>query len=116
MYRLCDKRGSTIVSADMEGLTDYNVFFATEDVSIAKKIGKDVRGPSGGFSTIRAVGIKFPERDGVFVPMNMFECGKIPLYRTFNFVKHEASRYGVAVTGLENVGPVKLDYLIDPFL
>ncbi len=37
----------------MEGLTAYNVFLATEDVNIAKEIAKAVRGPSGGFSTVR---------------------------------------------------------------
>ena len=52
----------TIVSADMEGLTAYNVFLGTEDVNIAKQIAKAVRGPSGGYSTVRAVGIKFGKR------------------------------------------------------
>lgn len=105
--------GATIVSADTEGLTAYNVFLATEDVSIAKAIAKGVRGPSGGFSTVRAVGIKFPEHEGVVVSMNMFDCSATPLYRTFNFVKQEAARYGVIVTGSELVGPVKLDHLLN---
>jgi glutamate formiminotransferase / 5-formyltetrahydrofolate cyclo-ligase len=112
---LSDKMGATIVSADMEGLTAYNVFLATEDVNIAKTIAKGVRGPSGGFSTVRAVGIKFPERSGVVVSMNMFDCGVTPLYRAFNFCKLEAARYGVAVTGSELVGPIKLDYVINSF-
>ncbi len=111
--KLSDKWGATIVSADTEGLTAYNVFLATEDLSIAKKIAKAVRGPSGGFSTVRAVGIKFPERDGVVVSMNMFDCSQTPLYRVFELIKQEASRYGVAVTGSEIVGPVKLDYLLN---
>ncbi|NMA86248.1 MAG: glutamate formimidoyltransferase, partial [Tissierellia bacterium] len=111
--KLSDKYGATIVSADMEGLTAYNVFLATEDVSIAKEIAKAVRGPSGGFSTVRAVGIKFPEREGTVVSMNMFNCAQTPLYRTFEMVKQEASKYGVAVTGSELVGPVKLEYLLN---
>jgi glutamate formiminotransferase / 5-formyltetrahydrofolate cyclo-ligase len=105
--------GATILSADLEGLTAYNVFLDTENVQIAKKIAKAVRGPSGGFSTVRAVGIKFPEREGVVVSMNMFDCTKTPLYRTFNFVKQEAARYGIAVTGSELVGPVKLEHLLN---
>lgn len=113
--KLSETAGATIVSADLEGLTAYNVFLATEDVSIAKAIAKGVRGPSGGFSTVRAVGIKFPERSGVVVSMNMFDCGATPLYRTFNFVKQEAARYGVAVTGSELVGPIKLDYVLNSF-
>lgn len=111
--KLSEKCGATIVSADTEGLTAYNVFLATEDLSIAKKIAKAVRGPSGGFSTVRAVGIKFPERDGVVVSMNMFDCSQTPLYRVFELIKQEAKRYGVAVTGSQLVGPVKLDYLLN---
>lgn len=111
--KLDPKYGATIVSADTEGLTAYNVFLATEDVNIAKQIAKAVRGPSGGFSTVRAVGIKFPERDGVVVSMNMFDCGKTPLYRAYELVKLEAQKYGVAVTGSEIVGPVKLEYLLN---
>ncbi|MEG0004659.1 MAG: glutamate formimidoyltransferase [Clostridium sp.] len=113
--KLSETAGATIVSADLEGLTAYNVFLATEDVAIAKAIAKGVRGPSGGFSTVRAVGIKFPERSGVVVSMNMFDCGATPLYRAFNFIKQEASRYGVAVTGSELVGPIKLDYVLNSF-
>lgn len=111
--KLSPNMGATIVSADLEGLTAYNVFLATEDVSIAKEIAKAVRGPSGGFSTIRAVGIKFPERDGVVVSMNMFDCGQTPLYRAYELVKLEAQKYGVPVTGSELVGPVKLEYLLN---
>lgn len=111
--KLDPKYGATIVSADMEGLTAYNVFLGTEDVSIAKSIAKAVRGPSGGFSTTRAVGIKFPEREGVVVSINMFDCASTPLYRAYELIKLEAQRYGVPVTGSELVGPVKLDYLLN---
>lgn len=111
--KLSPTLGATIVSADMEGLTAYNVFLATEDLNIAKQIAKAVRGPSGGFSTVRAVGVKFPERDGVVISMNMFDCEHTPLYRTFELVKLEAQKYGVAVTGSELVGPVKLEYLLN---
>ena len=111
--KLSDRYGATIVSADLEGLTAYNVFLATEDLAIAKSIAKAVRGPSGGFSTIRAVGIKFPEREGTVVSMNMFDCASTPLYRAFELVKQEAGKHGIAVTGSELVGPVKLDYLLN---
>ncbi|WMM24916.1 glutamate formimidoyltransferase [Tissierella sp. MB52-C2] len=111
--KLSPERGATIVSADKEGLTAYNVFLATEDVNIAKQIAKAVRGPSGGFSTTRAVGIKFPERTGVVVSINMFDCANTPLYRAYELVKLEAQKYGVAVTGSEIVGPVKLEYLLN---
>ncbi len=110
---LSETAGATIVSAEAEGLTAYNVFLNTEDLSIAKSIAKGVRAPSGGFSTTRAVGIKFPEHTGVVVSVNMFDCVNTPIYRVFEFVKSEAKRYGVTVTGSEIVGPVKLGNLLN---
>lgn len=76
---LSETAGGTIVSCEATGLTAYNVFLDTEDVNIAKKIAKAMRGPSGGFSSIRSVGIKFPEHKGVVVSMNMFDCINLPI-------------------------------------
>ncbi len=112
---LSDKSGATIVSAEKTGLTAYNIFLDTEDVSIAKKVAKAMRGPSGGFNCIRAVGIKFPEHSGVVVSMNMFDCINLPISRLFNFCKAEAEHYGVNVTGSEIVGPIKLESVISSF-
>ncbi len=112
---LSDKSGATIVSCEANGLTAYNVFLNTENLDIAKNIAKAVRGPSGGFSTIRAVGIKFPEHDGVVISMNLFDCISTPVPRVFEFCKREAERYGVTVTGSELVGPIKLDAVMAGF-
>lgn len=112
---LSDKSGATIVSAEAEGLTAYNIFLGTENLDIAKAIAKAVRGPSGGFDTVRGVGIKFPEHEGVVVSVNLLDCSKTPIYRVLETVKMEAARYGVSVTGTELVGPIKLDYVINSF-
>lgn len=112
---ISDTAGATICSAETDGLTAYNIFLGTENIQIAKEIAKGLRGPTGGFSTVRAVGIKFPEREGVVVSMNLLDCSKTPMYRAFEFVKREAERYGVMVTGTELVGPIKLDYILDSF-
>lgn len=112
---ISDTAGATICSAETDGLTAYNVFLGTENLQIAKEIAKGLRGPSGGFSTVRAVGIKFTEREGVVVSMNLLDCSKTPMHRAFEFVKREAERYGVMVTGTELVGPMKLDYILDSF-
>ena len=111
--KLDKKAGATIVSAAEEGLTAFNIFLGTEDLDIAKKIARALRGPSGGFTTIRSVGIKFPDHEGVVVSMNMFDCKSTPIYRALEFVRTEALRYGVRVIGTEIVGPVKLDYLLN---
>lgn len=112
---ISDTAGATICSAETDGLTAYNIFLGTENIQIAKEIAKGLRGPTGGFSTVRAVGIKFPEREGVVVSMNLLDCSKTPMHRAFEFVKREAERYGVMVTGTELVGPIKLEYILDSF-
>jgi glutamate formiminotransferase/formiminotetrahydrofolate cyclodeaminase len=113
---LNDKAGGTIVSCEASGLTAYNIFLGTENLDIAKYIAKAVRGPSGGFSSIRAVGIKFPEHEGVVVSMNMFDCVNTPIQRVFDFCRGEAARFGVSVTGSQLVGPIKLEAVIQSFM
>ena len=47
--------------------------------------------------------------------MNMFDCVNLPITRLFNFVRTEAARYGVNVTGSQLVGPLKLEAVISAF-
>jgi glutamate formiminotransferase/formiminotetrahydrofolate cyclodeaminase len=104
--------GATIVSAETSGLVAVNVILGTNDLGIAKKIAKGVRGPSGGFSTIRAIGLAFEERNQVAVSMNMFDTNNTPIHRAFNLVTDEANRYGVSVVGSEIVGCLPQEALI----
>jgi len=112
---LSESAGGTIVSCEMNGLTAYNIFLGTENLDVAKAIAKAVRGPSGGFTSIRAVGIKFPEHQGVVVSMNMFDCVSTPIQRVFDFCQREAARFGVAVIGSQLVGPIKLEAILQSF-
>jgi len=105
--------GATIVSAAAAGLVAVNVVLNTNDVTIAKAIAKMVRGPSGGFSTIRAIGLAFEDRDQVAVSMNMFDTNRTPIYRVFNLIESEARRYGVAVVGSQIVGTLPQEALVN---
>lgn len=105
--------GATIVSAATTGLVAVNIILGTNDLSIAKKIAKAVRGPSGGFSTIRSIGLAFEERNQVAVSMNMFDTNNTPIFRAFNLVKDEADRYGVPVVGTEIIGCLPQEALIN---
>ncbi|SKA09877.1 glutamate formimidoyltransferase [Selenihalanaerobacter shriftii] len=105
--------GAVIVSAGERPLVAYNVILGTDDLEIAKSIAKIVRGPSGGFTTVRAVGLKFSERNQVAVSMNMFDYDLTPLYRTFELIKNEAARYGVSVVASELVGVVPQEALVN---
>ncbi len=104
--------GAIICSAGAEPLVAYNVILDSNNLEIAKKIAKSVRGPSGGFSTVRAVGLLFEDRGQVCVSMNMFNFKKTPLFRTFEFIKREAARYGINVVGTELVGTLRQEALI----
>lgn len=104
--------GAVIVSAGTKPLVAYNVVLNSSDLSLAQGIAKAVRGPSGGFSTVRAVGLKYEERDLVAVSMNIFDYELTPLYRTFELVKREAARYGVTVLETQLVGTVPQESLI----
>jgi glutamate formiminotransferase / 5-formyltetrahydrofolate cyclo-ligase len=105
--------GAVIVSAGTNPLVAFNVILDTPNLDIAKKIAKAMRGPSGGFTTVRSVGLKFEERNQVCVSMNMFDYVSTPLYRTFELIKIEAQRYGVAVVGSELVGVVPMESLVN---
>ncbi|GEA18024.1 glutamate formimidoyltransferase [Moorella sp. E306M] len=104
--------GAVIVSAGTRPLVAYNIVLNSSDLSLAQGIAKAVRGPSGGFSTVRAVGLKYEERDLVAVSMNIFDYELTPLYRTFELVKREAARYGVTVLETQLVGTVPQESLI----
>lgn len=112
---LSDKSGGTIVGAFQDIAAFFNIFLDTEDLSIAKRIANSIRGNQGGFSTVQAIGIKFDERPGTVVSMNIMDCDKTPIYRPFEVVKKEAERYGARVTGSELVGIVRLDFIINCF-
>jgi glutamate formiminotransferase/formiminotetrahydrofolate cyclodeaminase len=110
--RLHPTAGAVIVSAGTRPLVAFNVILGTDSLDIAKTIARAVRGPSGGFSTVRAVGVKFQEKNLVAVSMNMFDFEATPLYRTFELIKMEAMRYGVPVVESEIVGTVSQEALL----
>lgn len=105
--------GATIVSAATTGLVAVNVVLGTNDLGIAKAIAKTVRGPSGGFSTIRSIGLAFEDKNQVAVSMNMFDTNKTPIYRAFQLVKAEAQRHGVPVVYSQIVGTIPQEALIN---
>jgi glutamate formiminotransferase len=107
-----ESAGVTAVGARMP-LIAFNVNLNTNNLDIAKKIAKAVRGKSGGFKYCKALGFELKERNIVQVSMNMVDYTKTPLYRVFQVIENEANRYGVNVIGSEIVGLVPLNALVD---
>jgi glutamate formiminotransferase len=110
--RLHPTAGATIVGA-REPLIAFNVNLGTSDVEVAKEIAKAVRGSSGGFVNVKALGVMLKERGLAQVSMNMVNYAGTPLHRAYELVKLEAGRYGVPVVGSEVVGLVPMQALLD---
>lgn len=110
---LSERSGATIVSAGERNLVAVNVLLNTTELEVAKKIAKIVRGPSGGFSTIRAVAFKPDGYEEAAVSMNMFDTDQTPLYRVVELIRSEAAAVGVSVKGVQMSGVFPTKVLLD---
>jgi len=106
------KSGATVIGA-RNFLIAYNVNLATDNIDIANKIAKAIRFSSGGYRYVKAMGVELKERGIVQVSMNLTDFNKTPIYRVFEAIKAEASRYGVNVIGSEIIGLVPAKALFD---
>lgn len=104
--------GITAVGARMP-LVAYNVNLDTDNLEIANRIAKVVRGSSGGYKYCKGIGVMLEDRNIAQVSMNMVNCDGTPLYRVFETIKFEAKRYGVNILGSEVVGLTPAKALID---
>lgn len=104
--------GATAIGA-RPPLIAYNINLSTSDVSIAKKIAKAIRGSSGGFPSIKGLGIIIAKTNTAQVTINVCNYKEVPLFRVFEIVKREAARYGVSITGSEIIGLTPAEALID---
>lgn len=94
-------------------LIAFNVNLGTTNLDIGKAIAKGIRGSSGGFVNIKALGIDLSEQGMVQISMNMVDTQATPLYRALEFIKIEAAHFGVPIVGSEIVGLVPLDAMLD---
>ncbi|HGK8167155.1 TPA: glutamate formimidoyltransferase [Streptococcus pyogenes] len=104
--------GVTAVGARMP-LVAFNVNLDTDNIDIAHKIAKIIRGSGGGYKYCKAIGVMLEDRHIAQVSMNMVNFEKCSLYRTFETIKFEARRYGVNVIGSEVIGLAPVKALID---
>lgn len=94
-------------------LVAFNVNLGTTNMEIGKAIAKGIRGSSGGFVNVKALGIDLSEQGIVQISMNMVDTQGTPLYRALEFIKTEAAHFGVPIVGSEIVGLVPLDAMLD---
>jgi len=94
-------------------LVAFNINLSTSNLDIANKISKIIREASGGFKSVKSIGIMLEERNTAQVSINMTNYKDTPLYRVLELVKIEAARYGVSVIGTEIIGLVPMNALVD---
>jgi len=93
-------------------LIAFNVYLATDDVSVARSIARAVRESSGGLPCVQAIGLPIADRGFVQVSMNITDYRVTPLFRAYEAVKAAAAERGVAVLESEIVGLVPTEALI----
>jgi glutamate formiminotransferase/formiminotetrahydrofolate cyclodeaminase len=103
--RVHESAGACIVGA-RQFLVAYNINLRTDDLSIARRIARAVRGRDGGLRYLKALGFELRSRGMVQVSMNLVDYEKTQLHEAYEMVEREAARYGVAVAGSEIVGLV----------
>jgi glutamate formiminotransferase/formiminotetrahydrofolate cyclodeaminase len=104
--------GATAIGA-RQILIAYNINLATNNLDIAKKIAKQIRGKDGGLTAVKALGFELKDRGIVQVSMNMVDYKASQLFKVFELVHALAEQYGVQVLESEIVGLVPTEALID---
>jgi glutamate formiminotransferase len=104
--------GATAVGA-RPPLVAYNINLGTADVAVAKSIARSIRGSSGGYPSIKALGVMLEDRGVAQVTINVCNHRQVSLARVFETVKSEAARYGVNVIGSEVVGLLPMEALLE---
>lgn len=93
--------GAVIVGA-RPVLIAYNVFLASDDVTIARKIARRIRASNGGFPAVKALGLIV---DGqAQVSMNLTDHTQTPIHIVFDAIVKLAQEYGVHVARSELIG------------
>jgi len=104
--------GATAVGA-RQILIAYNINLDTNNLDIAKRIAKQVRGKDGGLAAVKALGFELKDRGIVQVSMNMVDYKASQLFKTFELVRTLAEQNGVEVLESEIVGLVPTEALTD---
>ena len=93
-------------------LIAFNINLDTDDIEIAHQIARTIRARNGGLPFVKAIGVCLADRDEVQVSMNLTDYTQTPIDRVFNFVKREADKRSVGITGSEIVGLVPANALV----
>ncbi len=85
-------------------LVAVNVWLATDDVAIARRIAGEVRERDGGLPGVRALGLALASRGQVQVSMNLVDLARTGVEPAVTEVRDRARRESTEVTVVELVG------------
>ena len=102
--------GATVIGA-RHPLVAYNVYLATDEVSIAKAIAKKIRQSSGGLPSVKALGMLVEGR--AQVSMNLTNFRQTSVRTAVEAIRSEARQYGTEIHHSELIGLIPQDALID---
>ncbi|HEX8852953.1 MAG TPA: glutamate formimidoyltransferase [Pyrinomonadaceae bacterium] len=100
-------------------LIAYNVNLRTNDLAVARRIARAVRGRDGGLAKVKALGFELAGRGVVQVSMNLTAYEETNIHEAFEAVRREADALGVEILSSEIVGLVPqaaLDRAAEHFL
>ncbi|MGJ3238470.1 MAG: glutamate formimidoyltransferase [Anaerolineae bacterium] len=93
-----------------KSLIAYNVYLTTDDVTIAHKIARAIRGSSGGLVGVKALGLLVKGR--AQVSMNLTDYEQTPIYRVMELIRLEAQKLGTQIYESELIGLIPQDALL----
>ena len=102
--------GATVIGA-RHPLVAYNVYLATDEVSIAKAIAKKIRQSTGGLPSVKALGMLVEGR--AQVSMNLTNFRQTSVKTAVEAIRSEARQYGAEIHHSELIGLIPQDALID---
>ena len=102
--------GATVIGA-RHPLIAYNVYLATDDVSIAKAIARKIRQSSGGLPAVKALGMLVEGR--AQVSMNLTNFRQTSVRTVVEAIRSEAAQYQTQIHHSELIGLIPQDALID---
>jgi len=94
-------------------LVAFNINLDTDNLEIARQIAARVREKGGGLKGLKAMGIKLAAKGKAQVSMNVTLPEETPLYRVFEMVRLEASRFGVEIAESELIGAISQEFLLE---
>lgn len=95
--------GALIVGA-RKILIAWNINLNTTNLGVAKDIAKRVRASSGGFPSVKALGLPLASRSQVQVSMNLTDFEQTPPHVVYAEVSRLAAVHGVEIAGSELIG------------